>query len=214
MKKSIETIWKEGFSESDTLLAPKLTNLYTKKSIHFIDRFIRLFRINLIAIAAFAFVLLIASFIVGIPLVGGVLFSLFMYLSVVGKMEIDKLKKIDKNQDSFHYLFEFNSWLKGVMNLYYRVYKFFYPLLFLSLLAAIWRTGLGEKIVNKAIIVWFPDLFLYNGFPLLWLVPLLLIPILLFIFGGDIYRIDMKLTYGNALRKLEEMLKDIEELRG
>ncbi len=32
----------------------------------------------------------------------GAVFILFMYLTLVGKMELDKLKKIDKNQDISH----------------------------------------------------------------------------------------------------------------
>ena len=50
MEKSIETIWKEGFLKSDTLIAPKLNDLYNQKSKHVIDKFKRVFKINLIAI--------------------------------------------------------------------------------------------------------------------------------------------------------------------
>jgi len=39
MEKSIETIWKEGFLESDALVAPKLNDLYNQKSIHIVDKF-------------------------------------------------------------------------------------------------------------------------------------------------------------------------------
>lgn len=212
MEKSIESIWKEGFATSNDLLAPKLNDLYTRKSIHFIDRFTRLFRINLIAIAAFAGVLLLCSLIAGIPIVGGVLFLLFMYLAVVGKKEIKKLKSIDKNQNSFQYIFEFDRWLKGVINLYARVYKLFYPLFFLALCAGIWRTGLGSIMVKKVMVL-FPELYLYNGFPVVWLFLIGVMTLLLFKFGGDIYRLDMKLTYGRALQKLEDMLADMEELR-
>jgi len=61
MEKSIESIWKEGFLKSDALVAPKVNNLYTQKSIHVIDKFKRMFRINLIAIVVFSFVFLIIS---------------------------------------------------------------------------------------------------------------------------------------------------------
>ena len=44
MEKSIENIWKEGFLKSDALVAPKLNNLYNKKSIHIIDKFKRRFK--------------------------------------------------------------------------------------------------------------------------------------------------------------------------
>ena len=54
MEKSIETIWKEGFLNQDALIAPKLNNLYNKKSTHIVDKFKRMFRINLIAIEDFS----------------------------------------------------------------------------------------------------------------------------------------------------------------
>ena len=58
MEKSIETIWKEGFLKSDALVAPKVNDLYNQKSNHIIDKFKRMYEINLVAIVAFAFILL------------------------------------------------------------------------------------------------------------------------------------------------------------
>jgi len=55
MEKSIENIWKEGFLKNDALVVPKINNLYDQKSIHIIDKFKRMFKINLIAIVFFAF---------------------------------------------------------------------------------------------------------------------------------------------------------------
>lgn len=53
MLKSIEAIWKEGFLKNDALLAPKLNNLYNKKSIDIVDKFKRMYEINRIGIVAF-----------------------------------------------------------------------------------------------------------------------------------------------------------------
>ena len=44
MEKSIESIWKEGFLQKNAMVAPKLNNLYNKKSIHIIDKFKRMFQ--------------------------------------------------------------------------------------------------------------------------------------------------------------------------
>lgn len=212
MEKSIESIWKEGFSQQDTLLAPKLNNLYSKKSIHFIDRFTRMFKINLVAIGIFAGILWIASLVAGIPWVGAYLSLLFLSLVAFGKPELDKLAQIDKTQSSFHYLVEFDSWLKGIIRLYTKIYKVFYPLFFLGLVGAVWVSGLGTVMLEK-IIQKFPGIYLYQGVPVVWGATVVVMTVLLFIFGGKIYQLDMKLTYGNALRKLDEMLADIAELR-
>lgn len=62
MEKSIETIWKEGFMKNEALVGPKVTNLYNQKSIHFIDKYKRMFKTNLNAIAIGSVVVLVASF--------------------------------------------------------------------------------------------------------------------------------------------------------
>ena len=55
MEKSIESIWKEGFLEKDAMVAPKINNLYNQKSIHIIDKFKRMFKINLNALVILFF---------------------------------------------------------------------------------------------------------------------------------------------------------------
>jgi hypothetical protein len=51
MEKSIEHIWKTGFLDSKALVAPQVNDLYTRKSEHIIEKFKRMFRFNLKAIA-------------------------------------------------------------------------------------------------------------------------------------------------------------------
>jgi len=93
MEKSIENIWKEGFLKSDALVAPKINDLYNQKSIHIIDKFKRMFKINLIAIVAFSFFILIVSFFVGIPLMGSIFFVALTVLVIINKRLFNDLEK-------------------------------------------------------------------------------------------------------------------------
>src|SRR5690554_6495653 len=111
MEKSIDDIWKEGFLKSDALIAPKVNSLYTQKSIHIIDKFKRMFRINLIAIVAFSFVFLIVSFFVGIPITGIIFFITLSVLVIINKKLFNGLEKIDKGNSSYQYLKAFNQWI-------------------------------------------------------------------------------------------------------
>jgi len=61
MKKSIETIWKEGFLKNDALIAPKINNLYTQKSIDIVEKFKKMYKINRIGIILFAIIILPVS---------------------------------------------------------------------------------------------------------------------------------------------------------
>jgi len=216
MEKSIETIWKEGFLKNDALKAPHIENLYTQKSIHIIDKFKRMFTINLIAIVAFSLVFLVISFFIGIPITGIVFFIMLMILVSINKHLLSSLEKIDKGINSYAYLFAFNQWIKKQIRINKKMSTFFYPIIFLSLILGFWFKNakgdfLGERLVAK-IIQSFPDTVLVFGVPLIGLIILVLISGLLAYFGGRIYQWDLNLVYGRVFRKLEALMDDIENL--
>ena len=61
MEKSIEAIWKDGFLDVNELIVPKLNNLYNQKSIHIIDKILRMGKINLIYLVILALFFLFAG---------------------------------------------------------------------------------------------------------------------------------------------------------
>jgi len=216
MEKSIENIWKEGFLKSDALVAPKINSLYNRKSIHIIDKFKRMFRINLIAIVAFSFIFLVVSYFVGIPLMGAIFFVTLMVLVIINKRLLNELDSIDKGENSYQYLKEFNQWIKKQVTVNKRISAFLYPIIFMSLILGFWFKNaegmfLGERLVDK-ILLDFPDTFLLFGIPLIGIVIAVLILGLLAYFGGRIYLWDVNIVYGRVFKKLEELLADIESL--
>ena len=52
------------------------------------------------------------------------------------------------------------------------------------------------------------------GMPVYWILSMLLIIILLAIFGGRIYKWDLNIVYGRIIKKLDELITDMEDLRG
>ncbi len=217
MEKSIENIWKEGFLKSDALVAPKINSLYTRKSIHVIDKFKRMFRINLIAIVAFSFIFLIISYFVGIPLMGAIFFVTLMVLVVINKRLLNGLEKIDKGVNSYEYLKAFNNWIKKQVAVNKRISTFLYPVIFMSLIIGFWFKDaegipLGERLVGK-ILLTFPDTPLILGIPLAGVVIVVLILGILAYFGSRIYQWDVNLIYGRVFKKLDELLADLESLR-
>ena len=216
MEKSIENIWKEGFLRSDALVAPKINNLYNQKSIHIIDKFKRMFKINLIAIVAFSFIFLIVSYFIGIPLMGAIFFVTLMVLVIVNKNLLNGLDNLDKGENSYQYLKEFNQWINKQVSINKRMATFLYPIIFMSIIIGFWFKDaeglfLGERLVNK-IIIGFPDIYLVYGIPIIGIVIVFLILGLLAFFGGRIYQWDLNLVYGRVFKKLEELMADIESL--
>lgn len=217
MERSIENIWKEGFLKSDALVAPKINNLYNQKSIHIIDKFKRMFKINLIAIAVFSFVFLIISFFVGIPITGVMFFITLSILVFINKKLLNGLEKIDLGISSYQYLKVFNQWVKKQVSINEKISKFLYPIIFISMILGFWFKDaqgmpLGERLVNE-VLIGFPDIYLVYGIPLIGIVIALLITILLGFFGGQIYKWDLNIVYGRVFRKLKELMNDIESLR-
>lgn len=217
MEKSIEDIWKEGFLKSDALVAPKINSLYTKKSIHIIDKFKRIFKINLIAAVVFSFIFLIVSFFNGVPLMGAIFFlALAVFISINRKL-LNELERIDKGLSSYEYLNAFNQWIEKQVAINKRMSRFLYPIFFMSIVIGFWFNDaegipLGERLVGE-VLYGFPDIYLIYGIPLIVIIVILLMVGLLAFYGGRIYLWDLNLIYGRVFKKLEELITDIEELK-
>jgi len=217
MGKSIEQTWKEGFLKSDALVAPKINNLYNQKSIHIIDRFKRMFRINLIAIVAFSSIFLVVSFMIGIPVSGAIFFVTLMVLVIINKRLLNDLNSLNKGENSYQYLKEFNLWIKNQVAINKKISRFVYPIIFISLILGFWFKDsdgilLGEKLV-KNILIQYPDTYLIHGVPVMGIIIIFFILGLLAFFGGKIYLWDLNIVYGRVFKKIDELLTDLESLR-
>ncbi len=217
MEKSIESIWKEGFIKSNVLVAPKLNDLYNKKSTHIVDKFSRTFKINLIAIVVGSFVFLGLSFAVHIPYMGIGMFIMLNILAFINFKLMKGLRTIDKNVNSFQYLMSFDNWLKKLISLNKLFAHFLYPLIILSIIFGYWCGDIGGDIPGqlflKDLALRYPDMLFLFGFPLYGLIGLVLFFVLVSYFAGQIYTWDFNIVYGRLVRKLDEIIADMEELR-
>ena len=118
MRKTIEATWREGFLHTNALVAPKVNNLYTRKSQHIAERIQRMLRINQLAIligAPIAWVMLSA---VGLPYTGAIMWAAWTGLVVIRHLSIAKFAAPDTSLDSYQYLKAFQGWLKGPWTAY------------------------------------------------------------------------------------------------
>jgi hypothetical protein len=176
-----------------------------------------MFKINLIAIVAFSFILLIVSFFNGIPLMSAIFFVTLTVFVIINKKLLNGLEKIDKGVSSYQYLKAFNKWIKKQVAINKRMSRFLYPIFFISIVIGFWFNDaegmpLGERLVEE-VLYGFPDTYLIKGIPLIVIIVILLIISLLAFFGGRIYLWDLNLIYGRVFKKLEELMADIESLR-
>lgn len=212
MKQSIETIWRQGFLDKNALVAPKINDLYNQKSQNLVDKFHRMFIINRIAIIAGCFIVVSLAILFGVPFLGIFIAALLLWLVWLGNEGMRDLELLDKNVDSYHYLKSFSDWHKQVEARYIKAYTYFYPLFFLSF-AVRYLLSADAHAIFKNILLESPETFTIVGIPWYFIGLTSLIVLLLGYFGGALYKIDVDVVYGNAFRKLDQLISEMEQLR-
>lgn len=212
MGKSIEHIWKHGFDTENKLIVPKINDLYNRKSKYIVDKFKRMFKFNMWFLIIFSVLFLIYSFLNDFLFGGVLIFILFNSLVLVNRNVFKTLKKIDTNVSSFQYITSFDIWLKAQVAMNKRLAHFYYPLLFVSFIIGLWFSEGGQELANE--ILGKPNqITIINGIPVYWVLLMSVITALLAAFGGVICKFDIYLMYGHIFKKLNELLKDINELK-
>ena len=208
MEKSIESIWKKGFLNSNAVVGPQINNLFEKKSTHLIDKFKKMVRNNLIAIVVGSILVVPISYFVGIPAMGIGLFFIANSIVLINRRLEKTLLKIDVHENCYDYLKHFNKWLDESIKLNSKMARIYYPLIFLSMIAGFWFSNDIQSILESP-----NQIYFYEGIPVFWVTGALIISTTLYFFGGKIYEFDLYIAYGRILKKLNELLKDMETLK-
>ncbi|HMF73184.1 MAG TPA: hypothetical protein VK616_17010 [Flavitalea sp.] len=212
MKNSIEAIWKEGFLNEKSLVAPKINDLYNQKSKHLVDKMIRMFRVNLIVIVVTAIVFPIIYYFLDAIWQGAAASVLLLLTAWYNKRQINSIKTLDQGATSLDYLKSLDRWLKDVLLKSEKIARFSYPLYLLIAMSTIWSAwnnqGLTLKIHQK-----FPDLIFIEDIPLFALIIAGVTVLLMFCFSVKIYKWEVRLMYGRVFGKLEETIAEMEKLK-
>jgi len=212
MKQTIESIWQKGFMKDDALIAPKVVDLYNRKSQNIIDKLHRMFDLNNKFIILLSITLLSILSYVGAPLLGGFYAAMLMVFVIFSKKALAELNLINKKVSSYHYLKTFDIWLKKAIDTNTKIYRFFYPAMFVGGLIQARFTDIGESLVQR-ILTNYPETFFILDIPAYFLLAAACITGLLSYFAKKIYYADMNLVYGNTFNKLDEIINDMETLR-
>lgn len=209
MKKSIEDIWKEGFLNTESLIAPKVNSLYEKKSLHIMAKFKKMFLNNIWSIIIGSSFLFIGAWFAGALLAGSIVLIMMLYVAYTAYNELKNLEKIDKGESSYLFLKSFKVWIEQSIERYGKMYRVVYPMLILTFYFGIWFSDsladMRQKVSEHS------DLFL--GLHLSTTIFVLTLALLMSIFSKTIHRKDVKTIYGGILNKLDSSLAEMEELR-
>jgi len=212
MKNSIEVIWKEGFLNEKSLVAPKINDLYNQKSKDLVDKMERMSKINRIAIVIIAIVFLVIDYFMDVIWQGVATSIMFLLTAWYSKWQKRNIKTLDHGATSLDYLKSFDRGIKDGLSRSEKVLRFIYPLSFLigiSIMWSAWNKGpLTSKMYQE-----YPDVIFIGSVPLFAWIIAGVATLLMFYFSGRIYRWDVDLVYGRVFRKLEETIAEMEKLK-
>jgi hypothetical protein len=214
MRKTIEATWRDGFLDPAALVAPKVNDLYTRKSTHIVDRIRRMQRINEIAIVIGAPIAWASLSAVGIPYTGAIMCAAWVGLIVV-RRQFPHITKFDApiSVDSYQYLKAFQRWLKNRLAWGRRVQGHLYAVTFLAIAIGVVASEPAQLLIRR-IVESNPDMRLVYGVPLVLIVVVVAMTIVVDLFGGVIFDFDVNTVYRSVFKKLDEMVAEMEDLRG
>lgn len=201
MEQSIEQLWRNGFLEKETLKAPVIHDLYSRKSKLVTDKIFRTFKINNLLLLPFALLLGGAFIYQGNWMLGVYGATIFITLFFLNRKKMGDLKKIDIKADTYHYLVEFCKQSDGIMRYYTGLLAIGTPIV---VWPAYWLVFRNDAEVMQAL----------ASAPY-WVVAcwVLLITLVLSGVGVGAYRLELRMMYGRYYRQIKEMISDMEELR-
>lgn len=200
MENSIETIWTKGFLKEEALAAPRINNLYQKKSQLLIEKLKRTYRIDNRSILPLAILAVVGFGVVGNVIVGVYVMVLMLAMFFLNKKKLASLESISINTTSYEYLLEYRQ-------MFFQLKKFYIRLLGIGVpVAAI----LGYYLFFRKTALF--DKFLQLN-PMYLIGIILLISLILSALGIAAYLLSLKVVYGRFIQKLDEMIADMNELR-
>jgi VIT1/CCC1 family predicted Fe2+/Mn2+ transporter len=212
MENSIEAIWKEGFLDEKSLVAPKINDLYHQKSRHLVDRMKRMFRVNFNILIIMAIVFPVVYYFID-ALWQGVAASVLLLLTAwYNKRQIDSISTLDQGATSLDYLKSLSLWHKDVVLKGEKIARLSYPLYLLIGLNTIWSAWEKEDMTSK-VAENFSGLVSTANIQFFSLAIGAVMILLMLAFSPKIYKWDVRLMYGRIFRKLEETIAEMEELK-
>lgn len=208
MENSIENIWKQGFLNEKSLVAPKINDLYNQKSMHVVDRIKRRLKFNRNFVLIAAFAIPIMYYFMGALWQGLVISGLFLFRVWYVKSIMDSTKILDQGATSYDYLKLFDKWLKDIFSRVEILARLTNTLIVPLAMSAVWSSWSKAGVILK----WtqkHPDL----NIPLIAIILTVILTIPMVYFSGRINKWDVRLMYGRLFDKLEETIGDMEKLK-
>jgi len=208
MENSIEMIWKQGFLNESSLIAPKINDLYNQKSIHVIDKIKRKMKNHRTFNFILVFFILVLNHFMGVFWYGLSFAAIALFILWYSKRVNGTIQALDQGATSYDYLKSFDNCLRDLMVKGEKIVQFSLPLYCAIGFCSIWsfwdKHGMFSMMQRRYPSVDVPLVALaYLGTSLL----------LVILFSVKMYRWEVRVVYGRLLDKLEETITEMDKLK-
>lgn len=205
MEKSIEKIWNEAFISEDTLIAPKINDIYNQKSKSVISKIKKTYKIDNKGLIPMAILVATGMTIFSEAIIGFYGAFLILCLYFYNTNLLKKFKTIDVKSDNLTYLKKYKSIINVIMKATKKLFVFAIPLAILSIFA------LAFNIKEKS----FLSKFISSDTSFIQVIGIgFIVALVVSIIGIIVYTISTKILYGTLISKLDSIIKEMEELKG
>ena len=204
MEKSIEKRWNEAFVNEQSLIAPKINDIYNQKSKSVINKIRRTYEFDNKGLLPMA----------GIVVIGGILLSetiiaaygafLILSLYFFNTRLLKRFKTIDVKSDNLTYLKNYRSVINSVSKATKKLFIFAIPLAILSIFALAY--GVKEQS--------FLSNYISSETSFIGILSVgLMVAIATAMIGYFVYTVSTKVLYHSLISKLDDIIKELEELK-
>lgn len=204
MEKSIEKIWDEAFIKEDTLITPKINNLYNQKSKLIINKIKRTYELDNKGLLPMAGIVTIGGILLSETIIGLYGTFLILCLYIFNSRLLKRFHTIDVKSDNLTYLKEYKNVMYSIMKATKKLFMFGIPVAITSIFALSFfikeNSFLSRFISDDAIFIE----VLGIGFVIALFVSLI---------STLVYLLSTKIMYGVYVSKLNTIIKEMEELK-
>ena len=201
MDKSIEEIWSEGFQDEKYLIPPVINDLYNKKSILTVDKLQSVSKKDNWSIIPLSIIILIFFIIKSKLLFGLYISALMLSLFFLNRKKLKFLYTINTSQSCFQYLGKLQEMIKNNVKSTTRLLGIGLPFFgYLGLCIFVFESNMENFILET-----------YSSKQLL--IKSIIILMSLSVIGIISFRLANYLVYGRLIKKIDEMIDELNLLK-
>ncbi|WP_442265718.1 hypothetical protein ACSIGC_15670 [Tenacibaculum sp. ZS6-P6] len=204
MEKSIEKIWNEAFIDEQSLIAPRINNLYNQKSKSIVNKIKRTYEFDNRGLLPIAGIVAIGGILLSETIIGLYGTILILCLYYYNTKLLSRFSNLDVKSDNLTYLKNYRRVVKSVSLATKRMFIFVIPFVVLSIFI------LAFFVKEKS----FLSRFIKEGTTFLEIIGIGgSIALIFSIIAMLAFKLSTKLLYGTLFSKLDDLINEIEGLK-